>query len=210
MSNSSDPYPKIEKEKLLTREILKILSNRNFRVIITTKSDLVIRDIDVLSKMKSALAITITTLDESISDKLEPFAPKPKDRIEALKEAKKAKIPTSLRLDPLIPWITDSKENIKEVIGRSAKYVDQVITSTFKPRPDSLKRIAKVLPSFEEKLKNSYTERDGNSYYLQKDLRLSIIETVRKETIKYGLYFSSCREDFSFLNTAICDGSGKL
>ena len=210
MSNSSDPYPEIEKEKCLTREILKILKERGFRVIITTKGNIVIRDIDILREMKGAIAITITTFDDDISDKLEPFAPKPFKRLEVLKEARKAKIPASLRLDPLIPGITDSKENIRDVIGRCANYIDQVITSTFKPRPDSLKRVIKAFPESGEKLSSLLSSKIGNSYYLSKELRLNLIELVRKEAIRYNLAFSSCREDFSYLNTAICDGSAKL
>lgn len=207
MSNSSDPYPKIEKDKELTREILKILKTNNFRVIITTKSNIVIRDIDILKKMNSAISVTITTFNENISNRLEPFAPKPKDRLEALKEAKKAKIRTSLRLDPLIPDITDNQDNVCDVIEKCAKYIDQVIVSTFKPRFDSMERITKAFPHLKEKYSTIYKEREGNSLYLPKDLRLSLIELARNEAIKHNLKFSSCRESFSYLNTATCDGS---
>lgn len=208
MSNSSDPYPEIEKERELTREILKILKTNNFRVIITTKSNIVIRDIDILQKMNSAISVTITTFNENISNRLEPYAPKPKDRLEALKEAKKAKIRTSLRLDPLIPDITDNQDNICDVIEKCAKYIDQVIVSTFKPRFDSMARITKAFPHLKEKYVSIYKEREGNSLYLPKDLRLSLIELARNEAIKHNLKFSSCREGFSYLNTATCDGSG--
>lgn len=207
MSNSSDPYPEIEKKRGLTREILKILRDRNLRVIITTKSNIVIRDIDILHEMNIAISVTITTFNENISNKLEPFAQKPSERLDALKEAKEAGIYTSLRLDPLIPEITDQKDNICEVIEKCSNYIDQVIVSTFKPRFDSMKRIIKAYPYLEERYNMLYKDKVGNSFYLPRNLRLNLIELARNEAIKYNLEFSSCREGFSYLNSAVCDGS---
>src|SRR5512137_2144784 len=84
MSNSSDPYPPQEKELRLTRGCLQILKERDLCVQVVTKSHLVAQDAQLLSEMRACVAITITSLSESICSKLEPGAPSPARRLEAM------------------------------------------------------------------------------------------------------------------------------
>jgi len=86
MSNSSDPYPPMERRLKLSRKCLQILSKANCKLQIITKSDLVVRDIDVLKKMRSMVAMTITTIDKEMARKLEPKAPSPSRRLKELVE----------------------------------------------------------------------------------------------------------------------------
>ena len=206
MSNSSDPYPYIEKNLFITREILKLFRDEGVRVLIVTKSDLVKRDIDILKDIKVAVSITITTFKE-IYKKIEPFAPSPERRLKAIKTLHENGIPVILRLDPIIPFVNDDRGSIEEVIEKTAPYIKQVITSTFKPRRDSLKRFRENLPDIYLKLRPLYTENFHGSFYLPQEIRLKLISTVKELSKAYNLDFSSCREGFPELNTKTCDGS---
>ena len=206
MSNSSDPYPYIERNLYITREILKLFIEEGVRVLIVTKSDLVKRDIDILKDMNVAVSITITTFKE-VYKKIEPFAPPPERRLEAIKILYENGIPVILRLDPIIPFVNDDEDSIKEVIKKTSPYIKQVITSTLKPRRDSLKRFKENLPDIYPRLKALYIESFHGSFYLPKNIRLKLITMVREITRSYNLDFSSCREGFPELNTKSCDGS---
>ncbi|HEA84031.1 MAG TPA: radical SAM protein [Thermodesulfobacterium geofontis] len=206
MSNSSDPYPYIERNLYITREILKLFREEGVRVLIVTKSDLVKRDIDILKDMNVAVSITITTFKE-VYKKIEPFAPPPERRLEAIKILYENGIPVILRLDPIIPFVNDDEDSIKEVIKKTSLYIKQVITSTLKPRRDSLKRFKENLPDIYPRLKALYIESFHGSFYLPKNIRLKLITMVREITRSYNLDFSSCREGFPELNTKSCDGS---
>lgn len=206
MSNSSDPYPYIEKKLKITRRILELFRDEGIRVLFVTKSDLVQRDVDVLKDMNAAVSITITTFKE-IYKKIEPFAPPPERRLKTMKVLHSNGIPVVLRLDPIIPFVNDDEDSIREVIERTSPYIKQVITSTFKPRWDSLKRFKEILPGIYEKLKNMYKMRFHGSFYMPEEKRFKIILGARKLALLHKLEFSSCREGFSELNTVTCDGS---
>ncbi len=206
MSNSSDPYPKMEEELELTRKSLQMFKERDLRVLVITKSDLVVRDLDILKEMRSAVAITITTLDDSIAEKIEPLAPNPKRRLKALKELKKAGIPVILRLDPIKPGIND--EGVEDVLEK-AKFVDHVVTSTLKLRADSYSRLSKAFPELKKKFRELYFkqgEKIGGSWYLNRQLRMKLLSRVAKVCEELKLSYAFCREGFPF-KAKSCDGS---
>ncbi|MBK7387471.1 MAG: radical SAM protein [Methanothrix sp.] len=210
ISNSSDPYPPMEEDLGLTRGCLRILMERDFRVQLVTKSDLVTRDIDILSGMGATVAITITTVDEGLSRRLEPGAPSPKRRLSALKKLSEAGIYVSSRIDPIIPGINDRKiEDL--VIALSSAGVRHITSSTYKARPDSMKRIISAFPETGEELQGLYSqgEKISGSRYLPRNLRRGILAEVRAYAHKAGITFSTCREGFP--DTEICcDGSHLL
>lgn len=209
LSNSSDPYPYIEEKLNITREILKIFFENKIKTLIITKSDLVIRDIDLLKQMKASVSITITTFNEKYRI-IEPFAPKPERRLVAIKKLKEAGIKTSVRIDPIIPFINDDINEIEEMIKILNGYVDQIIVSTLKLKPDIIKRFKEKLPDIYEKIRPLYKERYRGNLYLEKDYRYRVINEIYSIAKKYNIFFSSCRENFRELNTNICDGSGLI
>ena len=205
MSNSSDPYPEMEKDLELTRASLEMFKEKNLRVLVITKSDLVTRDVDILKNMKSAVAITITTLEEELAEKIEPNAPNPKRRLKALKEVKKAGIPAILRLDPVIPFLNDDVEEVLE----KAKFVDHVVSSTLKLRADSFSRLSKAFPELRDKFKELYFkqgEKIGGSWYLKKELRWKLLSRVAEKCEELGISYAFCREGIRF-KAKSCDGS---
>jgi len=207
MSNSSDPYQPLEKTHRLTRGALQILKKYDVPVLLLTKSNLVLRDIDILKEMKVAVSITITTLDEQLASKLEPFAPPPTDRIYALKTLAKEGISTIARIDPLIPFINlDVEELIREVKNAGVKHV---VFSTYKAKKDNFSRVASEFPELKEKLKEIYY-RKGESIrgirYAPRKMRYEILRKATEIALEYGLTVGYCREGFSF-PAPTCDGS---
>ncbi|PUA32505.1 MAG: hypothetical protein B7O98_07590 [Zestosphaera tikiterensis] len=118
LGTTTDPYQPIEAVTKITRESLNTLLKNRFKVVIQTKSSLVIRDLDILKERKDLveLGFTITTLDQNLSRALEPRASPPKARVEALRKAASAGIRTWIFLGPIIPGVNDSPESIKEVL----------------------------------------------------------------------------------------------
>lgn len=207
LSNSSDPYPYIEKYLNLTREVLRIFKENGIKVLIVTKSDILLKDIDILKEMNVVITVTITTLDEEYK-KIEPFAPHPERRIKMLEILKKNGIPTAVRIDPIIPFFNDDLEKIEKLIKRVSKYSSQIITSTLKLKYDSMKRFKEKIRDLYDKILPLYKERYGNSLYIERDKREKILKSIKEIATSYGLYFSTCRENLDYLNTNICDGSG--
>jgi DNA repair photolyase len=210
MANSSDPYPLIERDLKLTRTCLKLFKQANCRVLIITKSDLVTRDIDILKNMKVSVSISITTLNQDTASRLEPRAPSPEKRINAIKKLTAVGIPISVRLDPIIPGINDPEiENLVKVLGEIG--VLHVVSSTYKARYDNWKRMIKAFPNEMKKLKRLYFkngEKISNSIYLPKKLRFKLMKKVADACKKHNLTFATCREGFIGLHTSrSCDGS---
>jgi len=200
MANSSDPYPRLEKKLQLTRKVIQLFLREDIRFQIVTKSDIVVRDIDLLKKSKCSIAVTVTTMDEDIARKLEPRAPSPGKRVNALKKLKESGIPVLVRIDPVIPGLTDPVEVLEEV-----KFVDHVTCSTLKLRADALKRMTKVFPGIMGELKPFYTERIQNALYLPKKMRIELLESLQNQCREYGITFGCCREGLK--SEKSCDGT---
>lgn len=209
ISNSSDPYPSIEQKFRLTRDCLRLLVANNCKLLIITKSDIVKRDIDILSKARVCVSFTITTLDEELAKKLEPNAPLPEKRLKAIHSLIDASIPVAVRIDPIIPKVNDKIEEIIKVLAELK--VKHIISSTFKPRFDSWRRFSKAFPGIAKELSNLYFRRGEkihNSYYLPSGIRFGFMKKVKETCEKFGLTFACCREGFIKLNTTkSCDGS---
>lgn len=116
----TDAYQKVEEKEMITREALKILLEKGFKVSIQTKSDLVVRDLDVFKRFKYLdVGFTITTLDENKTKILEPNAPLPEKRIKALKKLASVGIKTWIFLGPIIPGT--SFEEVEEIVEIAAR-----------------------------------------------------------------------------------------
>ena len=208
IANSSDPYPNLEAELGLTRKCLEILTQHNCKLQIITKSNLVLRDVDLLKKKPSMVSLTITTMDDELARIIEPHAPQSSERLKAAETLVNKGIPTSVRIDPIIPFVNDNQENLIRTLASIG--IRHATVSTYKVKPDNWQRLSMALPEAAEKLKPLYFvngERIGRYVYLPKSLRLEIMEKMRLTAEKYGIKFGTCREGLSHLNTASCDGS---
>lgn len=108
---NTDPYQPIERDWRITRACLEVLAECDHPLTITTKSDRVLADLDILAPMAAkglvAVAISITSLDPVIHRSLEPRAPRPEKRLAAIRGLAAARIPAHLNVAPIIPAITD-------------------------------------------------------------------------------------------------------
>ncbi len=211
IANSSDPYQPLEEKLKLTRYTLKILSEEGVKVLIVTKSDLVARDVDILEIMSCVVSLTITTLNEELARKIEPNAPTPSQRVEAIEELSSRKIPVIVRIDPIIPFLNDNIDELEKLIRVVAEAgAKHIVSSTLKVNARILKNISKSFPSLARRIGKLYKERKEGYYYLPERYRLRILRTVANLARKYSLTFACCREGLTNLNTALCDGQHLL
>ncbi len=208
IANSSDPYPPMEQPLGLTRACLRILTGQHCKLQIVTKSTLVTRDIDLLRKVPSMVSISMTTEDEKVARALEPFAPSPSKRLKTIEKLIKKGVPTSTRIDPIIPLLN---EELGKLIKELASIgVPHITCSTYKAKYDNWKRFTQAFPNVAKRLQPLYFregKRIGRSFYLQENLRLKILKKVKKLVESEGIKLSTCREGFPQLNSATCDGS---
>ena len=115
-----DPYIPAEKELGLMRRCLEIIDSHNFGATLITKSDLVLRDLDILErinrKTKAVVQMTLTTADDNLCRLLEPGVCPTSRRFEVLKECQARGIPTVVWFSPLLPFINDTKENVDGIL----------------------------------------------------------------------------------------------
>lgn len=118
MSSICDGWQPIEAKYKLSRQCLKILLEAGFSPDILTKSSLILRDFDLLKAYKTPrLGMTITTLNYKLYKALEPYTSTPDDRLEALEKAQNQGIKRYVFLGPLIPELTDTKENLEPIFA---------------------------------------------------------------------------------------------
>lgn len=115
LSSVTDPYQEAEEEYELTRRCLKQISKYDFPAVIQTKSDLVKRDMDILSEITVDVGLTITSLDDDFREKFEPDAPSVSDRLSAIKTLKEEGIDVWVFIGPLFPHKNDDPQELERL-----------------------------------------------------------------------------------------------
>ena len=122
LGTATDPYQPIERERRLTRAVLEVLDRTNHPVGIVTKSALVLRDLDILSRMAERglvkVAISVTTLDRRLARAMEPRASTPPRRLEAIRGLAEAGIPVNVMVAPVVPALNDGE--IEAILSAAA------------------------------------------------------------------------------------------
>jgi DNA repair photolyase len=123
LGTNTDPYQPIEREWRITRAVLEVLAETNHPVTITTKSDRVVRDLDILAAMAAkglaSVCISVTSLDPKVAGTVEPRAPHPERRLKAVRALSEAGVPVYVSIAPVIPAITDHE--IERIVARAAE-----------------------------------------------------------------------------------------
>ena len=170
MSGVTDPYQPAEKKYELTRKMLETLAKHKFPVHIITKSDLVLKDIDLLSKIAEqnwcTVSITIITFNKELLPYLEPFAPSPERRLEAVDKLNKEGIQAGVDFTPIVPYLLDGPENIEDVIKRASESAEYIlIGAAMTLRSNQRIRFFDLLktnfPELVKKYKNLYGEKEN-------------------------------------------------
>jgi DNA repair photolyase len=132
MGTNTDPYQPVERRMEITRSILKVLWAARHPVAIVTKSNLVLRDLDILAPMAEAklarVLVSVTTLDPGLARKMEPRAARPSLRLETIRALAEAGVPTGVLAAPMIPGLNDDEmeailEAVAQAGGVSAGYI---------------------------------------------------------------------------------------
>jgi len=164
----NDPYMPVEAERKLARQALEVIAEFRFPVHIVTKSDLVLRDLDILKEIArvfAAVSITVTTADDALSGKLEPGAPPSSARFRAMKELAANGIHTGVTMMPVLPFIEDTPENVLEIVSladeNGASYVAPWFGMSMRDRQRAYyyKKLDKLFPGLADRYEQQYRER---------------------------------------------------
>ena len=202
----SDPYMHIEKDLCLTRKCLEIIHQYGFGLAIQTKSDMILRDIDLLDKInrsaKCVVQMTLTTYDDDLCAILEPNVCNTKRRIEVLEMMRERGIPTIVWLTPILPFINDTEENIKAILDECIRVgvkgiicFDMGLTLRDGDREYYYAALDKHFPG----MKKRYIERYGNSYELPSPNAKKLMSIFRKTCRDNGMMYSP-DECFKYMN----------
>ena len=172
MGAMSDPYNPFEEELLLTRHALELIDAYDCGVSVDTKSDLIVRDIDLYQSIQAhspvICKLTVTTVDEDLAAKVEPRAPSPARRLAAIRSLAQAGLFCGVLLMPVLPFLEDRPEQVLSVVDRSADAGAKFIYSGFGvtmrqgQRESFLRELDRAFPG--EHLSRRYLARYGDRY----------------------------------------------
>lgn len=172
MGAMSDPYNPFEEELLLTRHALELIDAYDCGVSVDTKSDLIVRDIDLYQSIQAhspvICKLTITTVDEDLAAKVEPRAPSPARRLAAIRSLAQAGMFCGVLLMPVLPFLEDRPEQVLSVVDRSADagakfiYPGFGVTMRQGQREYFLRELDRAFPG--EHLSRRYLARYGDRY----------------------------------------------
>jgi len=191
----SDPYNPFEKKYLLTRGALKLIDACRFGVSIATKSDLIVRDVDVLKSIKEhspvLVKITITTADDVLCKKIEPNVAVSSRRFSVIKALADNGIFTGILLMPVLPFLEDNTENIIEIVQRAhasgAKFIYPAFGMTLRQnqRDWYYNKLDQHFPG----LKQSYINRFGNNYECRSPKATMLWRVFQRECQRLGILY---------------------
>lgn len=203
----TDPYLPLEKELCLTRKCLELIEHYGFGAALQTKSDLVLRDLDLLKKInektKCVVQMTLTTADEELCRILEPNVCTTKRRAEVLDILRDEGIPTVVWLCPILPFINDTEENIRGVMDyavRAKVYgvlnFGMGVTLRDGDRQYFYEKLEQHFPG----LRRKYIENYGNAYEVDSPSGKKLMSVFYQICRENGLE-SSINRIFAWLHT---------
>lgn len=194
IGSMSDTYNPFEKKYKITRKALEIAEKYGFGISMDTKSDLIVRDIDILERMNKTLPVilkvTITTADDRLSKKIEPHVCVSSKRFEAIKKLSQAGLFVGVLLTPILPFITDSEENIRKIVrlayehGAKFVYMMNGVTLRANQRAYYYAQLDKLFPGLKKQYINTYQNQ-----YMCNTLNRNLYQIFIQECKKYGLKY---------------------
>jgi DNA repair photolyase len=191
LGTATDPYQPAERKFRVTRGILQVLAEHpGLSVVIITKSPLITRDIDLLSRINRhselSVHISLITLDRDLARRIEPRSPTPESRIRALARLREAGIDAGINCMPVLPGITDNPSDLEALVKRvSEAGATYVGACAVRLKPAARKR---YLPFIEQEfphLAESYRNTYGNSAYAGAKYREGLARFFEKLCAKY-------------------------
>ncbi|MDR0937382.1 MAG: radical SAM protein [Oscillospiraceae bacterium] len=201
-----DPYLHLEETLLVTRRSLELIEKYGFGLAIQTKSTRILRDLDLLEaineKAKCVVQFTLTTFDDELCGIVEPNVSRTSERIAALEILKKRGIPTVVWLTPLLPWITDSVENLNGILDACIETgVKGILNFGFGVtlREGDREYFYSKLDAHFPGLKRRYISTFGNSYQCMSDNNALLHRVFLEKTARSGI-LNSNDEIFAYLH----------
>ena len=190
----SDPYNPIEKDLCLTRNALELISAYGFGVSIATKSNLILRDIDILKEISAPVIckITITTADDELSKIIEPHVCVSSERFKIINELAKNDIYAGILMMPILPFITDSEQNIRDIVNLAHKngakfiYPSFGVTLRLNQREYFYNMLDKKFVGIRQKYEKNY----DNRYYCHSPNVKKLALVFKEECDKYGILYN--------------------
>jgi DNA repair photolyase len=199
LSTVTDPYQPAESEFKITRSVLEVFLKHHNALLLTTKSDLVLRDIDLLTEIGKTgflnVVITLPTVDEGLRQKIEPNAPSVEKRLNAIQQLHQAGIKTGVTAIPLLPNISDDVASVESLVKAvSEAGADYLIVDLLNFRGETRSRFMEFINANYPELRTEY-ERLYKTDYCDKDyskqVRKQVNVLVKKDKLdKYELMFS--------------------
>ena len=203
----TDPYIPLEKELQYTRKSMELVYEYGYGFTCITKSDLVLRDIDLLEKInnktKAVVQMTLTCMDDRTSRIIEPNVCPTTRRIKVLEKLSERNIPTVVWLCPILPYITDTPENINGIIDacihanvKGIICFGMGLTLRDKNREYYYKKLDQHYPG----LKKKYIKQYKNSYHIESPHNAELMKIFKEKTSKAGI-LNKPEEIFKYLHT---------
>lgn len=191
----SDTYNPFELKYEITKGALKLISKYNYGISIDTKSNLILRDIDILKEINKKnnviIKFTITTPNDDLSKVIEPGVCPSSKRFEAIKKLSAEGIFTGIMLNPVLPFITDSEEDIKLLVKKAsesgAKFIHTYMGMTL--RDSQRNYYYEKLDKHFKGLKEKYIKTYGNKYNRMPLNSKRLYYVFKKECNKYGILY---------------------
>ena len=202
----SDPYMHCEEQLCITRRCLEVILKYGFGLAIQTKSDRILRDIDLLDEInrsaKCVVQMTLTTYDDDLCKILEPNVCNTKRRIEVLEKMQERGIPTVVWITPILPYINDTVENITAIINECARVgvkgiIDFGMGLTL--REGDREYYYAALDRHFPGLKEKYIKKYGNAYEIPSPNSKELLRVFHKLCKENGI-ISNADECFKYMH----------
>ncbi len=195
VGSMSDTYNPFERKLEVTRSALKLIDKYGYGVCITTKSDLILRDIDILKSINEKnpviVNITITNSDDDMSSIIEPNVCVSSKRFEAIKRISNEGILVGVLMNPILPFINDTEDNIKNMVRLSyesgAKFIYTYMGVTL--RDNQRLYYYNKLDQYFPMVKEKYIKNYGNSYNCISKKANNLYKIFIEECNKYGIVY---------------------
>jgi DNA repair photolyase len=204
LGTATDPYQPAERRYEITRGILEEFArHRGFELGIVTKSNLVVRDVDLLREVSRSntlsVHVTITTLDTELARILEPRAPRPDLRMEAVRALSEAGITVGVSCSPVLPGITDSAANLEAVVrAAAAAGARHIFAGPLFLKPCSAAVFLPFLEQHFPHLVENYRQRYQDRSFLPSSYGKRIAQLVTTFRQKYGIQRADPRRELAF------------
>jgi len=202
-----DPYIDLEKELKITRQCLELIERYGFGLSILTKSDLILRDLDLLkaihAKTKCVVQLTLTTFDENLCAILEPDVSSTSQRFAVLETMRDAGIPTVVWLCPTLPFINDTEKNLQGLLDYCIRAkVHGILCFGFGTtmRAGSRDYFYQKLDQHFLGMKERYIRTFGDSYECQSPNNTQLMKLFREKCRQHEILYRT-RDVFEYLHT---------